>query len=74
MSARNIQIIDGVPCRLFAGEHWMEYAVAAEYTGCTLGYIRDLASQGKIRTRRAGKTAEVAKISLDRQFGGSVAA
>ena len=58
---KNFREVDGVRCRVFAGGLWLTYKQAAEYSGYSLGHIRDLAYQGRIETRRAGKFAEARK-------------
>lgn len=69
--ARNSETADGVPCRRVAGRLWMTLDDAAEYAGMAPGTLRNWGSAGRVKLRRLGRHAHVAKDDLDRELVGA---
>jgi len=63
--ARNIEVVDGVPCRRIAGGLWLQVPVAAEYAAVSQGTVRNWSSAGRLRIRKFGRCGFVSKAALD---------
>lgn len=61
----NIQVIEGVRCRVIGGKQLVTYSDIAAYTGQSLLTVRKKASQRGLRTYRIGRVGALEKSDAD---------
>ena len=74
MAPRNTKTIDGIPCRIIAGEAYLTYDDAAEYSGQAPSSFRNFVLDRKLQRLRFGRLMHVKKADLDQVLVGDRAA